>query len=198
MHSRIVSAVILASLAAASVAAGRLAGAAADQAARLPTTSPSAPVFLQWPLPATAKAYGAIDGARLWQHVKDHGEIAERYRQQGHSQFWGIIAGTSGDADEAQWLLGQYKRIIPRAIRRPPSHRRASKPQRAPTRGSSTRSIGCRCPICSGRRSRAPRESTSRAVRRGSRTRPPPVPRTPSGRVRSRRPAAENRGARPG
>src|SRR5262245_2711719 len=69
------------------------------------------PAFLQWPLPATGKAYGTIDGARLWQDVKQHGDIAERYRQQGHPQFWGIIAGTSGDADEAQWLLGRYKQI---------------------------------------------------------------------------------------
>src|SRR5262245_20137453 len=69
------------------------------------------PVFLQWPLPATGKAYSTIDGARLWQDVKQHADIAERYRQQGHPQFWGIIAGTSGDADEAQWLLGRYKQI---------------------------------------------------------------------------------------
>lgn len=40
--------------------------------------SQSPPVFLQWPLPAAGKAYGSIDGARLWQHVKDHGDIAER------------------------------------------------------------------------------------------------------------------------
>jgi peptidase M28-like protein len=69
------------------------------------------PVFLRWPLPATGKVYSTIDGARLWQYVKQHADIAERYRQQGHSQFWGIIAGTSGDADEAQWLLGKYKQI---------------------------------------------------------------------------------------
>ena len=69
------------------------------------------PVFLRWPLPAEGKAYGTIDGARLWQYVKAHGDIAERYRQQRHPQFWGIIAGTSGDADEAQWLLGKYTQI---------------------------------------------------------------------------------------
>jgi hypothetical protein len=68
-------------------------------------------VFLQWPLPAAGKAYSTIDGAHLWQYVKEHGDIAERYRQQGHPQFWGIIAGTSGDAEEAQWLLGKYKEI---------------------------------------------------------------------------------------
>jgi hypothetical protein len=46
-----------------------------------------------------------------WQYVEQHGDIADRYRQQGHPQFWGIIAGTSGDADEAQWLLGKYNQI---------------------------------------------------------------------------------------
>jgi hypothetical protein len=56
-------------------------------------------------------AYRTIDGARLWQYVKQHDEIAVRYRDQGHPQFWGIIAGTSGDADEAQWLLEKYKQI---------------------------------------------------------------------------------------
>jgi hypothetical protein len=71
----------------------------------------SAPVFLRWPLPASGKAYSTIDGARLWKYVREHGEIAERYRQQGHPQFWGIIAGTPGDAEEAQWLLGKYNQI---------------------------------------------------------------------------------------
>src|SRR5262245_63544664 len=87
---------------------------AAGQGPRSPATSstpPLAPVFLRWPLPATGKAYSTIDGARLWQYVKEHGDIAERYRQQGHPQFWGIIAGTSGDADEAQWLFGESKEI---------------------------------------------------------------------------------------
>jgi len=84
---------------------------AARQDAHPPATSSPAPVFLRWPLPATAKAYSTIDGTRLWQYVQEHGDIAERYRQQGHPQFWGIIAGTFGDADESQWLLGKYKQI---------------------------------------------------------------------------------------
>jgi hypothetical protein len=66
---------------------------------------------LRWPLPPEAKAYSTIDGARLWRYVNEHDEIAMRYRDQGHPQFWGIIAGTSGDADEAQWLLGKYKQL---------------------------------------------------------------------------------------
>src|SRR5262245_15718789 len=113
MSSRTFAALVMfAGLAAASMVATRFKPAtAAGQDARSPATSSSAPVFLRWPLPAAAKAYSTIDGAHLWQHVKEHGDIAERYRQQGHSQFWGIIAGTSGDADEAQWLLGKYRQI---------------------------------------------------------------------------------------
>ena len=68
-------------------------------------------MFLNWPLPASAKAYAAIDGKHLWQYVKEQGDIAERYRDQGHPQFWGIIAGTSGDAEDAQWLLKKYQQI---------------------------------------------------------------------------------------
>jgi hypothetical protein len=69
----------------------------------------SAPVYVQWPLPATGKAYGTIDGKHLWQYVRAQADIAERYRDQGHPQFWGRIAGTSGDVEDAQWLLGKYK-----------------------------------------------------------------------------------------
>jgi hypothetical protein len=112
MRSRTFSALAVAALAVASMVAARFTHiSAAGQDARPPATSPSAPVFLRWPLPATGKAYSTIDGARLWQHVRDHGDIAERYRQQGHPQFWGIIAGTSGDAEESQWLLGKYKQF---------------------------------------------------------------------------------------
>lgn len=113
MSPRTVSALaVAAGLAATLMMVGRDSRAgAADQAARPPAAPSSAPVFLQWPLPAAGKAYSTIDGAHLWQYVKEHGDIAERYRQQGHPQFWGIIAGTSGDAEEAQWLLGKYKEI---------------------------------------------------------------------------------------
>ena len=113
MSPRSVSALaVAAGLAAAVTMVGRfIPASAADQGTRPAATTPAAPVFLQWPLPPSGKAYGSIDGARLWQHVKESGDIAERYRQQGHPQFWGIIAGTSGDAEEAQWLLGKYKQI---------------------------------------------------------------------------------------
>jgi hypothetical protein len=66
-------------------------------------------VYVGWPLPATGKAYGTIDGKHLWQYVREQADIAERYRDQGHPQFWGRIAGTSGDLEDAQWLLSKYQ-----------------------------------------------------------------------------------------
>ncbi|HET6955114.1 MAG TPA: M28 family peptidase [Vicinamibacterales bacterium] len=69
----------------------------------------SAPFFVQWPLPETGKAYATIDGRHLWQYVREQADIAERYRDQGHSQFWGRIAGTSGDVEDAAWLLEKYR-----------------------------------------------------------------------------------------
>ena len=82
----------------------------AGQHPQPPGSGPAA-VFLDWPLPATGQAYAAIDGKHLWQYVRAKGDTAERYRDQGHPQFWGIIAGTSGDAEDAQWMLTQYQRI---------------------------------------------------------------------------------------
>jgi len=111
MRARTVSTLaVVASVAGASIVASRFAlVTAAGQAAQ--PASPASIGFLRWPLPADAKAYGAIDGPRLWQYVNDHDAIAVRYRDQGHPQFWGIIAGTSGDAEESEWLLGKYKQL---------------------------------------------------------------------------------------
>lgn len=58
---------------------------------------------------AAAPAYGTIDGQHLWQYVREQADIAERYRDQGHPQFWGRIAGTSGDLEDVQWLLTKYR-----------------------------------------------------------------------------------------
>ena len=63
--------------------------------------------YLRWPL-ADAK-YGAIDGHHIWQNVVEQAQIAERYRDSGHPQYWGRISGTSGDADDAQWLQNKYR-----------------------------------------------------------------------------------------
>src|SRR5262245_35719216 len=72
---------------------------------------PSAPVDIGWPLPATGKPYASIDGKHLWQYVKEQADIAERYRDQGHPQFWGRIAATSSDVEDVEWLLGKYQQI---------------------------------------------------------------------------------------
>ena len=58
---------------------------------------------------AGQNAYSTIDGNHLWQYVREQADIAERYRDQGHPQFWGRIAGTSGDVDDVQWLLAKYR-----------------------------------------------------------------------------------------
>ncbi len=36
-------------------------------------------------------------------------QIARRYRDQGHPQFWGRIIGSSGDAESAQWVADKFK-----------------------------------------------------------------------------------------
>jgi hypothetical protein len=86
------------------------AGAAAQRAPEQTGPAPGH-TFLAWPLHEAGKAYASIDGKRLWQYVKEQADIAERYRAQGHPQFWGIIAGTSGDVEDAQWLLQKYEQI---------------------------------------------------------------------------------------
>jgi Peptidase family M28 len=83
----------------------------AGQVTKPPAKPASTPVYVAWPLPVTGTAYGAIDGHHLWQYVKEQAEIARRYRDQGHPQFWGRIAGTSGDVEAADWLLKRYQQI---------------------------------------------------------------------------------------
>src|SRR5215469_2215074 len=73
--------------------------------------SSAAPEYLRWPVPAADKKYGSIDGKHIWQYVAEQAEIAEHYRDNGHPQFWGRLAGTSGDDADAQWLLNKYRQI---------------------------------------------------------------------------------------
>jgi hypothetical protein len=56
-------------------------------------------------------SYAAIDGQHLWHYVVEQAEIARRYRDSGHPQFWGRLAGTSADVEDAEWLLNKYKQI---------------------------------------------------------------------------------------
>ena len=74
-------------------------------------TAADTPNVLHWPVPAGAAKYGAIDGKHLWQYVVEQSGIARRYRDSGHPQFWGRFAGTSGDDEDVQWLLGKYRQI---------------------------------------------------------------------------------------
>ena len=98
-----------------SVTAGMMAVAspvpAAAQDPQPTTRSSSTPTYLAWPLPASGEEYASIDGRHLWQYVQDQADIARRYRDQGHPQFWGRIAGTSGDVEAAEWLLERYREM---------------------------------------------------------------------------------------
>ena len=72
----------------------------------------SAPVTdIEWPLPTADKAYAIIDGKHLHEYVVEQAMISRRYRDNGHPQFWGRITGTSGDAEDAQWLLDKFKQL---------------------------------------------------------------------------------------
>ena len=54
-----------------------------------------------WRLAPADEKYGAIDGARLKDYVREQTAIARRYRDNGHPQFWGRIIGTAADAENA-------------------------------------------------------------------------------------------------
>ena len=65
-----------------------------------------APDYLHWP--SAAATYAAIDGHKIWAYVDEQARIAEHYRDNGHPQFWGRISGTSGDAEDAEWLRKKF------------------------------------------------------------------------------------------
>jgi hypothetical protein len=67
--------------------------------------------LLQWPLPASERAYSPIDGKHLHEYVEDLAAISRHYRDSGHPQFWGRIIGTSADAETAQWMVGKFNKI---------------------------------------------------------------------------------------
>ena len=73
--------------------------------------APSGAEYLHWPVTAAEAKYRTIDGKHLWQYVAEQAEIARHYRDSGHPQFWGRLAGTSADDADAQWLLNKYRQI---------------------------------------------------------------------------------------
>ncbi|MGH9557953.1 MAG: M28 family peptidase [Bryobacteraceae bacterium] len=63
-----------------------------------------------WNLAPSEKRYASIDGDHLMQYVRDIVAISRHYRD-GHPQFWGRIIGTDADAENAQWLMDQFRVI---------------------------------------------------------------------------------------
>jgi hypothetical protein len=60
---------------------------------------------------AASDSYASIDGAHLKQYVEELAAMSRRYRDSGHSQFWGRIIGTEVDAENGRWLAGKFKTI---------------------------------------------------------------------------------------
>ena len=81
--------------------------AAAQEAAKHPSTSEDS--YLNWRLLPSEQSYLSIDGEHLKQYVEELTAISRRYRDHGHPQFWGRITGTEADAENAQWLLENFR-----------------------------------------------------------------------------------------
>jgi hypothetical protein len=67
--------------------------------------------YLKWRLLPSEQAYLSIDGKHLKQYVEELTAISRRYRDHGHLQFWGRITGTEADAENAQWLADEFRKI---------------------------------------------------------------------------------------
>jgi hypothetical protein len=66
--------------------------------------------YLRWNLAPADQVYASIDGRVLKEYVNDQTAISRRYRDHGHPQFWGRIAGTEADEENAQWLLAKFRK----------------------------------------------------------------------------------------
>jgi len=66
--------------------------------------------YLKYRTQPPDQAYAAIDGNHLKAYVKDQTAISRRYRDGGH-QFWGRIIGSEADAENAQWLMENFRKI---------------------------------------------------------------------------------------
>src|SRR5579864_1863478 len=64
-----------------------------------------------WRLAPADEKYGAIEGARLKEYVRELTAIARRYRDGGHPQYWGRIIGTTADAENADWMVQKFRAI---------------------------------------------------------------------------------------
>jgi Peptidase family M28 len=95
-----------------SIVAGVLVAAMAAQQPPAPIVGPPiVPLeesYLRWPLPASASAYGRIDGSHLKPYVEQLAAISRKSRDAGN-QWWGRITGTPSHA-EAQQLVADKLR----------------------------------------------------------------------------------------
>ena len=74
--------------------------------------TPTTPAgLIEFPLQKGQEAYRDIDGRHLLQYVAEQDKISTDFRDHGHPQYWGRIAGTSGDVADQQWLLGKFRQI---------------------------------------------------------------------------------------
>jgi len=69
----------------------------------------NAPDDLFWPLPASATAYGSIDGRHIKTYVEELAAIARKRRDTGN-QFWGRIAGTDSADETGRWIEEKLKK----------------------------------------------------------------------------------------
>ena len=60
---------------------------------------------------AASDSYMSIDGTHLKGYVEELAAMSRRYRDNGHSQFWGRIIGTAADAENGRWLAEKFKTI---------------------------------------------------------------------------------------
>ena len=81
------------------------------EAANASVSPDGRPSLLRWPVLPGNEAYAVIDGRHLHQYVVEHAAISRRYRDSGHPQSWGRLAGTSGDEESIQWFLNKYKQL---------------------------------------------------------------------------------------
>src|SRR5258706_912754 len=69
--------------------------------------------YLRWRLLPAEQTYLSIDGKHLKQYVEDQTAMSRRYRDNGHTQFWGRITGTEADPENAKWLKDQVLAMGP-------------------------------------------------------------------------------------
>ncbi len=65
--------------------------------------------LIEFPLAPGQEKYGSIDGKKMHTYVVDLANIAKRYRDNGHSKYWGRVIGSSADHETNEWLLGKFK-----------------------------------------------------------------------------------------